>query len=70
MMDAPIVRSPALGSLASIFALYGNATFGGGTATIVEIEKHIIDEQRWITREESQLAFAICRLTPGTNLLA
>ena len=69
-MDAPIVRSPALGSLAAIFALYGNATFGGGTATIVEIERHLIDEQGWITREESHLAFAIWRLTPGTNLLA
>ncbi len=70
MMEAPIVRSPGLGSLASIFALYGNSTFGGGTATIVEIEKHIIDEHRWVTREESHVAFAICRLTPGTNLLA
>jgi chromate transporter len=59
-----------LGSVASIFALHGNATLGGGTATIVEVEKHIIDERRWITREESHLAFAICRLTPGTNLLA
>ena len=70
MMEAPILRSPGPGSLASIFALYGNSTFGGGTATIVEIEKHIIDQQRWITREESHVAFAICRLTPGTNPLA
>ena len=70
MMEAPIVRPPGLGSLASIFALYGNSTFGGGTATVVEIEKHIIEEQRWVTREESHIAFAICRLTPGTNLLA
>ena len=50
--------SMILGSLASIFALYGNSTFGGGTATVVEIEKHIIDEHQWITREESHLAFA------------
>ena len=69
-MEAPIVRLPGFGALASVFALYGNSTFGGGTATVVEIEKHIIDEQRWITREESNVAFAICRLTPGTNLLA
>ena len=70
MMEAPPVRWPKLGSLASTFALYANSTFGGGTATIVEIEKHIIDQPRWITREESHVAFAICRLTPGTNLLA
>ena len=69
-MEAPIVRSPDLRSVASIFALYGNSTFGGGTATIVEIEKRIIDEHDWITREQSHVAFAICRLTPGTNLLA
>lgn len=69
-MKAPIVRPPGLGSLAAVFALYGNSTFGGGTATIVEIEKHIVDEHAWITREESHVAFAVCRLTPGTNLLA
>lgn len=69
-MDVPIVRSPTLGGLASIFGRYGNSTFGGGTATIVEIERRIVDEQQWVSREESHLAFAICRLTPGTNLLA
>ena len=69
-MEAPIVRAPSLTSLGSAFARYGNSTFGGGTATIVEIEKHIIDEHAWISREDSHVAYAICRLTPGTNLLA
>jgi chromate transporter len=69
-MEASIDRSPTLRALAAVFARYGNSTFGGGTATIVEIERHIIDERAWLSRDESHLAFAICRLTPGTNLLA
>lgn len=69
-MDSPIEPSPRLAGLASVFARYGNSTFGGGTATIVEIEKHIVDERQWVSRDHSHLAYAICRLTPGTNVLA
>ena len=69
-MDGPIAPPPRVTALASVFARYGNSTFGGGTATIVEIEKHIIDEHQWLSRDDSHLAYAICRLTPGTNLLA
>jgi chromate transporter len=66
----PTVRRPTLAALASAFGWYGNSTFGGGTATIVEIERHIIDEHAWLGRRDSHLAYAISRLTPGTNLLA
>src|SRR6476646_11982270 len=72
-MPAPIVptvRRPSLPALASVFGWYGNSTFGGGTATVVEIERHIIDEHEWLARRDSHLAYAISRLTPGTNLLA
>ena len=66
----PTVRRPSLRALASVFGRYGNSTFGGGTATIVEIERHVIDEHEWLSRRDSHLAYAISRLTPGTNLLA
>lgn len=72
-MAGPIVstvRRPSLRGLALIFGRYGNSTFGGGTATIVEIERHLIDEHEWLARRDSHLAYAISRLTPGTNLLA
>ena len=69
-MDASILRPPTLGAVASVFAKSGNSTFGGGTATIVAIERQVIDRRGWIGRDESHLAYAISRLTPGTNLLA
>ena len=69
-MPASIVRRPSLGALAIVFSRFGNSTFGGGTATIVELEREIVDRRQWLARGDSQLAYAIARLTPGTNLLA
>ena len=69
-MSAPIVRPPSLRALASVFARAGNSSFGGGTATIVEIERQVIDRHGWIGRDDAHLAYAISRLAPGTNLLA
>lgn len=68
--SADASSSPNLSRLAVVFALYGNSTFGGGTATIVQIEKEVVDSRRWLAAEESRVAYAISRLTPGTNLLA
>ena len=69
-MTTPIVRRPALSALAFVFARSGNSTFGGGTATIIELERTLVDEQQWLRSSDSHLAYAISRLTPGTNLLA
>ena len=69
-MDAPVAGAPPLGGLAAIFAWFGNSTFGGGTATIVELERQLIDRREWLSRDDSHIAYAISRLTPGTNLLA
>jgi chromate transporter len=69
-MIAAIVRRPSLRALAGLFGWYGNSTFGGGTATIVELERRLVDQCEWLTRSDSRFAYAISRLTPGTNLLA
>jgi chromate transporter len=69
-MANPSVNRPDLLVLAGVAAVSGNSTFGGGTATIVEIERQVIDARGWLTRTDSHLAYAISRLTPGTNLLA
>ena len=69
-MIAAIVRRPSLRAFALVFGWYGNSTFGGGTATIIELERRLVDERAWLSRGDSRLAYAISRLTPGTNLLA
>jgi len=63
-------RRPSAGAIAWVFARFGNTVFGGGTATIAILEQEIVERQHWLDRRETQLAFAVSRLTPGTNLLA
>ena len=59
-----------LGELFVTMARHGGLTFGGGGPTIAAVEYETIDRQGWLTREQFRLAFALSRVTPGTNLLA
>jgi chromate transporter len=61
---------PTLGELARTLAVYGNFTYGGGSATIGTIHDEIVAKRRWLDEEPFQLSYALSRLTPGTNLLA
>lgn len=61
---------PRLTSIGSVFARYGNVTFGGGSATIGVLQHEIETRRAWITRDQFRLCFGLCRVTPGTNLLA
>lgn len=61
---------PPLSAIASVFARYGNLTFGGGSATIGVLQHEIETRRTWITRDQFRLCYGLSRLTPGTNLLA
>jgi chromate transporter len=61
---------PTLGQLAWVFARFGNTVFGGGTPTVMVLEREIVDHRQWLERRWTHLVFALSRLTPGTNLLA
>ena len=62
--------NPSLRSLSSVFARHGNLTFGGGTATIATLHREIVERRRWLDQPPFDLAYALSRVTPGTNLLA
>jgi chromate transporter len=62
--------SPSVRKLAEIFFRIGNTTFGGGYVTIGMLGRELVDTRRWISAEKFDLAFALARVTPGTNLLA
>ena len=62
--------APSLRALFSVFARYGNLTFGGGSATIATLHREIVDRRHWIAQHPFDLAYALSRLTPGTNLIA
>ena len=61
---------PSLGKLTEIFFRIGNTTFGGGYVTIGMLGRELVDTRRWISSERFDLAFALSRVTPGTNLIA
>jgi chromate transporter len=65
-----IALPPSLPILARALVVYGNFTYGGGSATIGTIHSEIVTKRRWLAEEPFQLSYAVSRLTPGTNLLA
>lgn len=56
--------------IVGVFARYANLTFGGGSATVAVLHREIVDKRNWIDEHCFALCYALCRLTPGTNLLA
>jgi chromate transporter len=62
--------SPSVRKLTEIFFRIGNTTFGGGYVTIGMLGRELVDTRRWISPERFDLAFALARVTPGTNLIA
>ena len=51
------------------FLRIGNTTLGGGEPTIAALQRELI-RREWLTPEQFGLAFALARITPGTNMLA
>lgn len=63
-------ETPRLHQIAAVFARYGNLTFGGGSATVAVLREQTLVRRKWISELQFQLAYALSRLAPGTNLLA
>lgn len=70
MTNIRLYENPSLKKLTEIFFRVGNTTFGGGIVTIGMLGRELVDARRWITSEKFDLAFAIARVTPGTNVIA
>jgi chromate transporter len=64
------LTKPSLGKLTGIFFRVGNTTFGGGYVTMAVLGRELVELRRWITAEDYALAFAVARVTPGTNIIA
>lgn len=61
---------PTLGRVGRAYLRIGNSTFGGGMPTMVALERELVERQGWLKREDFVIAFALARITPGTNVLA
>ena len=60
MKDLSIYRQ-----LFTVFFKIGAFTFGGGWAMISIIEKEVVDNKKWLTREEFVDALAVSQSLPG-----
>jgi chromate transporter len=63
-------EGPTLKGLTNIFFRIGNTTFGGGYVTIGMLGREFVERRRWLSTGDFDLAFALSRITPGTNSIA
>jgi chromate transporter len=71
--DAPInspVSLPAPLPLLRVWLGVGLQSFGGGSSTLVLIERAFVHQHGWIAEEEFTRLWALCQLAPGINLIA
>jgi chromate transporter len=61
---------PPLRQLAVLFFRLVNFTFGGGDPTMAALQREVVDQRNWLPPEKYGLAYALARVTPGTNVLA
>ena len=64
------MAAPTLRQLTSVFLRTANTTFGGGTPTIAALQRELVEQHGWLSAEDYGLAFALARVTPGTNVIA
>ncbi len=64
------MAQPNIRSVTNLFLRIGNTTFGGGYVTMAALGREMVDLRHWITAENYALAFALARVTPGTNVIA
>jgi chromate transporter len=67
---AAAIHKPTLAQATWPFFWFGNTTFGGGYITMIVLGRELVDRLKWITRQDFELAFALARVTPGTNIIA
>ncbi len=60
-----IGRGKLLGQLFISFAKIGVMTFGGGLAMLPMLEKELVENKKWVTREEILDYYAVGQCTPG-----
>src|SRR6202166_3531664 len=54
-----------LGELVRYFLRLGFLGFGGPVALVGQMERELVDERKWLTKEQMREAIAICQSLPG-----
>lgn len=62
--------SPSLSGLSRLLLKHAAFTVGGGTVTMIALERDLVDDLHWLSRDRFRALYGLSRLTPGTNILA
>ncbi|MDQ6603559.1 MAG: chromate transporter [Chloroflexota bacterium] len=63
-------HSPPLKEIFLTWLRIGAFSFGGGAATLFLMRREFVQRHRWLTGDQYNEAFALSKLTPGTNIIA
>ncbi len=63
-------QRPPLRALSALIFRLMNFTFGGGDPTMAALERELVHRRKWLAPGEYGLAYALARVTPGTNVIA
>jgi chromate transporter len=65
MTTTTIIPSGRIGELVRYFLRLGCLGFGGPVALVGQMERELVDERKWLTKEQMREAIAICQSLPG-----
>lgn len=66
MMTSPTPeKHKPIGELVKYFLRLGTLGFGGPVALVGQMERELVDERKWLTKEQMREAIAICQSLPG-----
>jgi chromate transporter len=65
--DEAVAEAPRrpVGEVVSYFLRLGLLGFGGPVALVAQMERELVDERGWLTKEQMREAIAICQSLPG-----
>src|SRR3984957_4995917 len=64
-MTTTKIKHDQFGELVRYFLRLGFLGFGGPVALVGQMERELVDERKWLTKEQMREAIAICQSLPG-----
>src|SRR5580693_8747716 len=61
----PTIPEGRIGELVRYFLRLGCLGFGGPVALVGQMERELVDDKKWLTKEQMREAIAICQSLPG-----
>jgi chromate transporter len=63
--QAPVTRRVPIQQLVAYYLRLGTLGFGGPVALVGQMERELVEERRWLTKDEMREGIAVCQSLPG-----